>query len=48
VTILRAVPDMAAVGKRASETVPVAWKDIIQQVIGEYEKLIEIHKARKA
>lgn len=48
VTILRAVPDMAAVGKRASETVPVAWKDIMRQVIGEYEKLIEIHKARKA
>ena len=46
-TILRAVPDMAAVGKRASETVPVAWKDIMRQVIAEYEKLVEIHRARK-
>ncbi len=47
-TILRALPETDSVGKRASETVPVAWSDIMVQVIREYEKLIEKHKAKKA
>lgn len=46
-TILRALPNTDEVGQRACQTVPIAWSDIIRQVIVEYEKIIEIHKAKK-
>ena len=43
-TIRRAIPLTGPVGERASQTIPVAWKDIMKTVVTEYERLIERKK----
>ena len=39
--ILRALPHTKTVGSNAKATIPMAWKDIIAQVLVEYDRLIQ-------
>ena len=38
--ILRSLPDIPRVGHQAQRTIPISWESILEQVLGEYEKLI--------
>lgn len=46
-TILRALPDTAAVGLRASETVPVSWDSIMVKVVAEYQRIIQAYAEKR-
>jgi 1,2-diacylglycerol 3-alpha-glucosyltransferase len=47
-TILRALPQLKAVGEKARQTIPVHWMDIMPQVVAEYERLIGERKSSPA
>lgn len=39
-TILKALPDIKPVGLQAQKTIPISWESILNQVLAEYDKLI--------
>ncbi len=41
--ILRGLPMAQEAGARAADTIPVSWEQIMQQVLEEYERLIDCH-----
>ena len=42
-TIVRALPMIQDVGKKAKETIPVSWISIMEKVVAEYQRLINGH-----
>ena len=44
--IAAALPDAAAVGEQAKQTIPIPWDRLMKDVLGRYERLIDMKRER--